>query len=408
MLPFITAHASHPDWSTAFSTVADQIDAQRTQKWGKPTKSNQPTLGFVYFTDAYAPYAAELYTAVQARWKNVQWVGTVGMGVAASGVEYFDEPGMVLMLSAMPTSDFHIFSGAKPLVKQNSWTALLHADPNTPYLDELISEMSERTGSGYLFGGLTASSSSAWQIAGELLEGGLSGVAFSQNIRLISRVTQGSQPIGPLRKVTSADGNMVLSLDHKPAIESLEKDLNIDLWLPSKAIPRLRGTLVGLSQGRFNDHSGTDSGRKTFGTDVTVRQLVGLDLGRKAIAISDTVTENMQLAFCTRDAQAARRDLVRICSEIREEVAETALSTHGDESIAAEPTEPIDTTQQVAGAIYISCSGRGGRHFGGASAEMQIIQHALGDVPLVGFFAAGEIGHHHLYGYTGVLTIFMK
>ena len=31
----------------------------------------------------------------------------------------------------------------------------------------------------------------------------------------------------------------------------------------------------------------------------------------------------------------------------------------------------------------------------------------LGDVPLVGFFAAGEIGHRHLYGYTGVLTAFL-
>jgi len=27
-------------------------------------------------------------------------------------------------------------------------------------------------------------------------------------------------------------------------------------------------------------------------------------------------------------------------------------------------------------------------------------------VPLVGFFAAGEIAHQNLYGYTGVLTVF--
>ena len=31
------------------------------------------------------------------------------------------------------------------------------------------------------------------------------------------------------------------------------------------------------------------------------------------------------------------------------------------------------------------------------------------DVKLVmGFFAGGEIGHHHLYGYTGVLTVFTR
>ena len=54
----------------------------------------------------------------------------------------------------------------------------------------------------------------------------------------------------------------------------------------------------------------------------------------------------------------------------------------------------------------MSCSGRGGPHFGAPSAEAMIVQHALGDVPLVGFFAAGEIARHHLYGYTGVLTVF--
>jgi len=28
-------------------------------------------------------------------------------------------------------------------------------------------------------------------------------------------------------------------------------------------------------------------------------------------------------------------------------------------------------------------------------------------VPLVGFFAGGEIAHQNLYGYTGVLTVFI-
>ena len=62
--------------------------------------------------------------------------------------------------------------------------------------------------------------------------------------------------------------------------------------------------------------------------------------------------------------------------------------------------------RRIAGAVYVSCTGRGGPHFGAPSAELQLVRHALGDVPLVGFFAAGEIARHHLYGYTGVLTVF--
>jgi small ligand-binding sensory domain FIST len=58
--------------------------------------------------------------------------------------------------------------------------------------------------------------------------------------------------------------------------------------------------------------------------------------------------------------------------------------------------------------VYVSCAGRGGPHFGGDSAELQIVRRALGDVPLVGFFAGGEIARHHLYGYTGVLTVFVE
>ena len=96
---------------------------------------------------------------------------------------------------------------------------------------------------------------------------------------------------------------------------------------------------------------------------------------------------------------------MRICSEIREELEPepAAAATAGAARRAAAPTPPATRRARIAGAIYVSCSGRGGPHFGAPSAELQIVRHALGDVPLVGFFAAGEIARHHLYGYTGVL-----
>jgi small ligand-binding sensory domain FIST len=119
------------------------------------------------------------------------------------------------------------------------------------------------------------------------------------------------------------------------------------------------------------------------------------------VAVADLVQPGMRLAFCQRDVQAARRDLVRICSEIREEV-ETQAESPQLQGVPA----PVDASGRMRGAIYVSCTGRGGPHFGGPSAELKAIQHALGDVPLVGFFAAGEIARHHLYGYTGVLTVF--
>ncbi len=44
-------------------------------------------------------------------------------------------------------------------------TALVHADGDTPDLAELIAEMSDRTESGYLFGGIAASRGRSVQFA---------------------------------------------------------------------------------------------------------------------------------------------------------------------------------------------------------------------------------------------------
>ena len=55
------------------------------------------------------------------------------------------------------------------------------------------------------------------------------------------------------------------------------------------------------------------------------------------------------------------------------------------------------------GALYISCVARAG----GAEREMQLVRDTLGDVPLAGFYANGEISNRRLYGYTGVLILFL-
>ena len=339
------------------------------------------------------------YAALRQRWPGVAWAGSVGLGVLASGVEYFDEPALVLLLASLPREQFRVFSGAQPLAGFDAFSALVHADPATPDLPELLQEMSQRTTSGYLFGGLAASRNGVRHVADGVWQGGLSGVAFRQDVALVSRVTQGCQPIGPVRQITAAQHNGVLELDGEPALRCLLRDLGTTLDEPRKLLPRLRATLVGLSEG---SESMLARGAM-FGTDTRVRHLVGVDPAHEAVAVADTVQVGMRLAFCSRDVQAARRDLVRICSEIREE-----LSPDIERPVpAAAWAGPADEApRRMLGALYVSCCGRGGPHFGAPSAEAQIIRHALGDVPLAGFFAGGEIARHHLYGYTGVLTVF--
>ena len=393
---FLVGHAAHPDWRAALALAGAQVESLHAEQ--EASGEGPLSLGYVYFTDHYAAHAQALLSELRLRWPGVAWVGCAGVGVCAGGAEYIDEPALALMLTALPVGRFEVFSGARKLHRIEAYTAQVHADPGTPDLSELITEMADRTESGYLFGGLASSRAGSLHIADGVWQGGLSGVAYTRDVALISRVTQGCQPVGPTREVTGCERNIATELDGLPALDCLLTDLGMAaLDDPRAALPRLRATLVGLTDA--TDTALARGGQ--FGVDTRVRHLVGLDPGRKAVAVADLLRPGMRLAFCQRDVQAARRDLVRICSEIRDE-----LETQDEPALAGAAPPLQQPLRRVQGAIYVSCTGRGGPHFGGPSAELKIIQHALGDVPLVGFFAAGEIARHHVYGYTGVLTVF--
>jgi small ligand-binding sensory domain FIST len=412
LFPF--GHATHPQWQMAAGLVLAQLRAQMAL----PEYAASPTLALLYITDHYAATAQDILDHLSAELPEVtDWAGTVGVGIASSNVEYIDEPALAVMLCDIPPHRYRVFSGVAPLGPGfDPHTALVHADASTPDVAELIAEMAGRTATGYLFGGLASSRAEVVQFAvggngnikgqghaGGVFRGGLSGVAFGEGVSLVSRVTQGCQPVGAQREVTAANSNVILELDGEPALDVLLRELEISLDEPEAAMATLRATLVGLTD------AGSDLVGRTgnFGSDVVVRHIIGLDPGRGGVAIADKVFEGMRLAFCQRNVQAARMDLMRICAEIREELEPEELPLAVASALAeSDQSSGPNPARRVAGAIYVSCAGRGGGHFGGPSAELQIVRRALGDVPLVGFFAGGEIARHHVYGYTGVLTVF--
>jgi small ligand-binding sensory domain FIST len=434
---FPSGHATHPQWRMAAALALAQLRAQMAL----PGYAAAPTLGLLYITDHYASEARELLDYLSGELPEVtDWSGTVGVGVAANNAEYFDEPALSVMLLDVPADQYRVFSGIAPLPAHPhhapggfaAHTALLHADGASPDLAGLLTEMAARTETGYLFGGLSASRTASVQfavggdgnIAGQgaasgVFDGGLSGVAFGAEVALLSRVTQGCQPVGALHTITRAQDNVVLELDGEAALDVLLDTLEVTLdGDPQPALRKVRATLAGLVNAGEQPQGQRRTGH--FGTDTRVRHIVGLDGARRGVALADHVEAGMHLAFCQRNVAAARADLMRICAEIREELSPEEFepasslmsSSQADgEMSAANSASGASTGPQagrrICGAIYVSCSGRGGPHFGGPSAELQIVRHALGDVPLAGFFAGGEIAHHHLYGYTGVLTVFV-
>ena len=419
---FPYGHATHPQWPMAAGLVLAQLRAHMAL----PGYATAPTLGLLYITDHYASHAQDILDHLSAELPEVtDWSGTVGVGIASNNVEYFDEPALAVMLCDLPHDQYRVFSGVSPLPSVASGrfkahTALVHADSGTPDVADLISEMAQRTDSGYVFGGLAASRSKTVQFAlsgygnvnghgaaSGVFSGGLSGVAFTQEAALMSRVTQGCQPVSRNHEITACEGNVVTELDGEPALDVMLAALNVTLNQPREALVKVRSTLVGLSDPAelLSDRQVPYPGQ--FGAEVVVRHIIGLDPSRKGIAVSGAPSVGMTLAFCERNAQAARADLIRVCAEIREELEPEELAIEVANVLNAPEAESAPhPARRIAGAIYVSCAGRGGPHFGAPSAELQIVRRALGDVPLVGFFAGGEIARHHLYGYTGVLMVF--
>lgn len=413
---FPYGHATHPQWRMAAGLVLAQLRAHMAL----PDYASAPTLGLLYITDHYANEAQDILDHLSAELPEVtDWSGTVGVGIATNNAEYFDEPALAVMLCGIPSDQYRVFSGVAPLgIGFEAHTALVHADAATADLGDLIAEMAARTDTGYLFGGLASGRSKAVQFAvggnGNIkghgaargvFSGGLSGVAFAEGVKLVSRVTQGCQPIAPVRTITGAEGNVVTTLDGEPALAVLMRDLGATLEQPREALAQVRATLAGLMPPVGASDAVVRAG--SFGSDVVVRHIIGLDPGRQGVALAEVAAVGTRLAFCQRNMAAARADLVRICAEIREELEPEEMPIEAATALAAPETESAPhPARRIAGAVYVSCAGRGGPHFGGPSAEMQIVRRALGDVPLVGFFAGGEIARQHLYGYTGVLTVF--
>ena len=411
---FPHGHATHPQWPMAVGLVSAQLRAQMAL----PDYAHRPALGLVYLTDHYAAHAQAILQQLRSDLPDVlDWAGTVGVGVCAPGVEYFDEPALSVMLLDLAPSDYRLFSGVMPLNQTLTQgfvanTALIHADGATPDLSELVSELAQHTESLHVFGGLSCGRGALpqWAVSSRVpataavFEGGLSGVAFGPEVALMSRVTQGCQPISKVRAITSHDQHLIHELDGEPALDVLLSDLGISMDNVQQAVQVLRKTLVGLS---FAGEAMLPRAGQ-FGEEVIVRHIIGVDPQRRSVAVAHPLQEHMQMAFCRRDPQAAKSDLLRICAEVREALKPSEISAEQAQRFSDDSNSLPMGQGQIAGAIYISCSGRGGPHFGSTSAELLLVRRALGDVPLLGFFAGGEIAHQNIYGYTGVLTVFVR
>ena len=396
MHAFRYGHAAHPDWRTA----AESLMARLAGGQHPPAEG----LGLLYVTERLAERLGDVATLLRERFPGVQWIGASAHGVCSTGVEYSGEAALAAMICELPAGGWRVFSGDEDIEPDGgireaatagdtraAFTALVHAEPTATELVESIAALAARLHTGFLFGGLVGGSRpDSDQLAGRLVRGGLSGAVFGEQVRLLSRVTQGCAPLAREHVISQCSSHYIQGLDGEPALDVLLADLGVAAEVREsrdgdeilRALPAERlsnGLMVGLAPA---------SGDRGIGfADYTVRNVLGIDPQNRLLAIAATPRAGDRAVFCTRDGRAARADLVRICTELREELEGESL--------------------RVLGAHYVSCVARGEQLFGAPGAELGIIAHNLGEIPLVGFFANGEIARDRVYGYTGVLTLFV-
>lgn len=361
---------------SAASQWREAIQACLSQLGGVPATAN---LGFIYVTDRLAEQMQDILSMLKQATGVTHWVGSAGLGICSAGQEYLDQPALAIMLGEFPAQAFRVFPTIRQLDEMpdvasvgnsTAYFGIVHGDPENQNVPALIEQFAARMESGFVVGGLTSSRNENVQVADDVTRGGLSGVVFTSEVALTTRLTQGVSPIGVLHEITECEDNVIMRLDGRPALDVLKEEIGEVL---SRDLKRLSNYIfVGLPI------AGSDTG------DYLVRNLVGIDVEQKLLAIGDTIENGRQLLFCRRDGASAVKDMQRMLDDIKS-------------GLTGEPR----------GALYFSCLGRGESLFGPDSEELKMISRELGDIPLVGFFANGEISHNRLYGYTGVLTVFL-
>ena len=206
--------------------------------------------------------------------------------------------------------------------------------------------------------------------ADRALRSGLCGLVLSLDAPARVAVSQGCRPITDPIAVTRVEGNWVLELDGKPALD-VYREIARE---PLAADLRLAADRVLAALPRSARHRGDT------GAAWVARRVAGFATARRAFALPEPLRVGTVLRFALRDADLAREDLA------------LALAT-----IAA----------PASAGLYLSSSARGGALFRHSGLESALVARALAPAPIAGLFGSFEIaplaGSPELLAHAGIL-----
>lgn len=410
---FASVIAEGTDWRDTSKKVLEQIESVKTA-------DDSFNIGFLYISDVLAPDAGSILNLFRSVTKIDHWVGTIGIGVCGTNEEYIDAPAISAMVGRIPADQFAVFPAYHSesdmqdfaplqdfLKRQDPMLVLTHGDSTIQENpDHVIRGLEEMTG-GFLIGGLSSSRAQHHQFANDMVEGGFSGMVFSQEVPVMSTLSQGCRPIGASHIVTKAADNVIIELDDRPASEVFEEDIRTLIIKTIDTDPdhivigehdlheraAMPQDMQSLLQGEIDIAFPVSNSDQN---DYLVRNITGIDSDDGTITITDIARPGDRVFFVRRNRQSIEEDLTASLLALRKR-----LTANG------QPFQP-------KGAIYVSCIARAFAQDGSAEdepssphCEMPLVHDILGDIPIAGFYASGEINNARFYGYTSIIILFL-
>ncbi|MCP2279037.1 Small ligand-binding sensory domain FIST [Nocardia amikacinitolerans] len=380
--------------AVGLSTAPDAKDAgaEAALRARERLADASPSLAVLLASRAHADVAQAVLDGVHQSVRVPALVGCVAHAVVAGRREFEDEPAVAVWLAAgaaaetfeldfVPTASGGLLAGYRFDRAAQDFHLLL-PDPFTFPAEALLEHLNHDLPGTILMGGLV---SGGPRPGGnrlfrdhEVVASGAVGVRLP-GLHGVPVVSQGCRPIGQPYIVTEASGAVITELGGRSPIWRLREI--VDALPPDQRELVARGVQIGIV---VDEHLATPGQG-----DFLIRGLLGADPASGAIEIGEEVEVGTTVQFQVRDAVVADRDLRAALAQAR----------------SALPGRP-------AGALLFTCNGRGRRMFGVADHDATAIEDVLGDIPLAGFFAAGEIGpvagRNALHGFTASMALFSE
>lgn len=252
---------------------------------------------------------------------------------------------------------------------------------STPAVVKMLPMCAEHYPKAVMVGGMAGGSRKRGEgrlmIDGRIQRNGAVGLAIGGDIHVSTAVSQGCQPVGRSYIITRASNHYVQELGGQGVVAVIG-DVIASMTDAERERAQTHGLLVGRVINEYKDRFGRG--------DFLIRSILGVDQEAGVMAVGDPdIRMGQTLQFHIRSPQTAETDL-RLMLDMQK--------LHGP----------------AAGALLFTCNGRGTRLFDTPDTDVKIVHDALGDVPLAGFFAAGEIGRvgdqSFVHGHTASMVLF--